>query len=73
MRFEITYNINTSDLICINLKEKRLTSFAEAKVTQMMKNTIWNLEFVSVESSVYHCLHFLGLPLVMLDGVPVWP
>ena len=71
MRFEITYNINTSDLICINLKEKRLTSFAEAKVTQMMKNTIWNLEVVSVESSVYRCFLFPDQPLVMSDGVLV--
>ena len=40
------------------------------KITQVMKKTA--VEFVLVESSVYHCFLFLDLPLVMLDGVLVW-
>ena len=36
---------------------------------QIMKKTM--MEFMSVESSVYHYLLFLDLPLVMSDGVLV--
>ena len=37
----------------------------------IMKKTM--VEFVSVEPSVYHCLLILDPPLVMSDGVLVWP
>ena len=35
-----------------------------------MKMTM--VEFISVKSSVYHCLFFQGLALVMSDGVLAW-
>ena len=37
MRFEINYNIKTSDLICTNLKDKKriLKSYAGEKITQI--------------------------------------
>ena len=38
---------------------------------QVMKNTA--VEFILVQSSVYHCLHFLNLPLVISDGFQAWP
>ena len=41
------------------------------KKMQIRKKT--TMEFISVEFSVYHCLLFLNLPLVMSDDVPVWP
>ena len=43
----------------------------EKKITQIMKKTM--VEFVSVVSSVYHCLLFQDPPLVMSDGALVWP
>ena len=43
----------------------------EEKITQTMVKTM--AEFVSVESSVYHCLLFQDPPLVMSDDVLVWP
>ena len=46
-------------------------NYAGEKITQIMKKTmVW---FVSIESSVYHCLLFLDPPLVMSDGVLLWP
>ena len=41
----------------------------EKKITQIMKKT--TVEFVSAESSVFHCLLFLDPPLAMSDGVLV--
>ena len=75
MRFEKENNssINASDLIGTNIKEKKLMlkSYAGQKMKQIMKETV--VEFISVVSSVYHCLLFLDPPLVMSDGVLVWP
>ena len=46
MRFEINYNIKTSDLVCIDLKDKRWTlkSSAGKKIMQIMKMT--TVEFI---------------------------
>ena len=73
MRFEITYNIKASDLIDINVKDKKLMLKKNTgeKIMQIIKKT--TVKFISVESSVYHCLLFLGTPLVMSGGVPFWP
>ena len=52
-------------------KEMNVKNYAGEKITQIMKKTmVW---FVSTESSVYHCLLFLDPPLVMSDGVLLWP
>ena len=48
-----------------------LKSYAGEEITQIMKKTV--VEFVSVESIVYHYLLFLDMPLMMSDGVLVWP
>ena len=48
-----------------------LKNYAGEEITQIMRKTA--LEFMSVESSVYHCLLFLDLPLVMSDDVLVCP
>ena len=48
-----------------------LKSYSGEKIMQIMKKTA--MEFIFIESSVYHCLLFLDLPLVMSEGVPVWP
>ena len=39
MRFEINYNIKTSNLICTNMKDKKLMlkSYAGKNITQIMK------------------------------------
>ena len=47
-----------------------LKSYAGEKITPIMKKTV--VEFISVESRVYHCLLFLNLPLLVSYGVPVW-
>ena len=46
-----------------------LKSYAEEKTMQVMKKTV--VEFVWVESSIYHCLLFLDPPLVISVGVLV--
>ena len=46
-----------------------LKSYAREKIIVIMKKTV--VELVSVESSIYHCLIFLDLPLVMSDGILV--
>ena len=48
-----------------------LASYVGKKIIQITKKTA--VEFVSVESRVYHCLLFVDVPLVMSDGVLVWP
>ena len=48
-----------------------LKSYAGEKIIQIMKKTM--VEFVSVVSSVYHCLLFQDPPLVMSDGGPREP
>ena len=35
-----------------------------------MKTTV--VEFISLESNVYHCLLFLDLSMMMSNDVPVW-
>ena len=45
--------------------------YAGEKIMQIMKKT--TVEFISVESSVYHYLLFQDPSLVMSDGVLVWP
>ena len=48
-----------------------LKTHAGEEITKIMKKNV--MEFTSVESRVYHCLLFLDPPLVMSDGVLVWP
>ena len=45
-------------------------SYAGKKISQIMENMVG---FVLVASGIYHCFFFLGPPLVMSDGAPVWP
>ena len=47
-----------------------LKSYAGEKIIQIIKKTM--VEFISVESSVFHCLLFQDLLLVMSDVVLVW-
>ena len=65
MKSEIYCNIKTSDLIGTNMKHKKLMlkTSAREKIIQIMKKRA--VEFVSVESHIYHCLPFLDPPLVM--------
>ena len=48
-----------------------LKSYAGGKITEIMKKIM--VELISAESSLCHCLFFLDLLLVMLDGIIVLP
>ena len=52
-------------------KEGMLKSYAEENIMQIMCKTM--VEFILVESSVFLCLLFLDLPLVISHGVLFWP
>ena len=56
---EINYSMKCSDLICINLKDKKwmLQSYAEKKILQIMEKT--TVDFIFVSSSIYHCFLLL--------------
>ena len=72
-RREINYSINSSDLIFINLPDKKwmLKSYAGKIILLILEKTI--VDFVLVVSSIYHCFFFLDPPLVILDVDPAWP
>ena len=46
-------------------------SYAGKKILQIKDKTM--MDFFSLASGIYHCFFFLNLPLVMSDGVLVWP
>ena len=48
-----------------------LKSYAGKKILQIMEKI--TVDFVSVASSIYHCVFFLDPPLVILDGDSVCP
>ena len=50
-------------------QEMNVKSYAGKKISVIMEKT--TVDFVSVASSIYHCLFFLNLPLVMSDVGPV--
>ena len=70
---EINYSVKSSDLICTNLKDKKwmLKSCAGKITSQIMEKT--KVDFVSVASTIYHCVFFLDPSLVISDDDPVWP
>ena len=49
-------------------RQEMLKTYAEKKVSQIVETTV---DFISVASSIYHCLFFLDLPLVPSDVDPI--
>ena len=72
MWIELNYTIKSSDLICINLKDKKwmLRSYAGKKISHIMKKT--TVAFVSITSCIYHCCFVLFFPESASGNVRCW-
>ena len=51
-------------------QEINVKNYAGKKILQIMEEKT-TVDFISVASSIYHCLFFLDLPLVLSDVDPI--